>query len=80
MAAIKLAINKLAKQFNSDWIVSNMIIQGDTLQLIDFDSDEDDGVGVCSDKKLELTLRSIDINEPERFARVYWDVLIRILR
>lgn len=63
---------------HSDWIMNNMIVQGQKLALIDYD----DELSKCyfSEALLEAHLEMLNLNDPEKVEHYFWHTLIKTPR
>lgn len=61
---------------HTDWIMNNMIVQGKTLALIDFD-DELSNCYFC-ETLLEAHLEMLNLEDPEKIEHYFWHKLFKI--
>ncbi|MBT8489910.1 MAG: hypothetical protein KJN62_02560, partial [Deltaproteobacteria bacterium] len=79
---IKEAIKNLKNEKTNDWMPNNMIIQGHNIAMIDTDdpNHNDGGLGggrVFSEKLLRRVLRFVDLRDPKKVERYFWEKIVR---
>jgi len=77
---IKNEINRIQDPAHNDWTVNNMILQGNKLTLIDWNDQMhgNNGGRRCSPKVLKTHLRLVDLKNPSKIKRYFWNRLIKI--
>ena len=76
---IKLAVERIQDFTHNDWTVNNMILQGNKLALIDWDDPTHGPTGGrrCSSRVLGAHLHLVDLKDPNKIERYFWNRLIK---
>ena len=72
--ALKRALFNARDFSSTDWMPHNMIVQGDTLKLIDNHDPQAKGFWRCNDKLFDAISNWIDIDKPNDIGAMFWEI------